>query len=372
MVKIKDLLKSTMAMEAVEESIGAFGTIKINVDVDCQAKKLSLDDLKQIYKTFILKTISSKEPYQWSGNLPSSYQSILSILLSVTDGTIISKRDSISQAFIEAFNIQKFDDKILFEHIENIAENHQEFLSLKIYSQQCLNVLEGICLHENINKINQIMKNLKILLENNVIEESTVVESVKKSTKKHFHVEKAKKELEMDTKCQSNENLDIQICRAVINWAIVDLHKSVQNVQNLFEENLCGKIVFDYENIRKEVYVELCHDLIQESLPANIRVPIRMEYCEDDPRIKDLLTTLDIFRSTKILWKNANPFTPIQQCQWLFDLFKDYPEIWFQHLTINKAATTLENTLKKLKEDVKDVKAAKEQSCNEESSKILG
>ena len=151
MVKIKDLLKSTMAMETVEESIGAFGTIKINVDVDCQAKKLSLDDMKQIYKTFILKTISSKEPYQWDGILPPSFQSILSILLSVTDGTMISKRDSISQAFIEAFNIQKFDDKILFEHISNIAENHQEFLSLKIYSQQCLNVLEGICLHENIN-----------------------------------------------------------------------------------------------------------------------------------------------------------------------------------------------------------------------------
>ena len=130
MVKIKDLLKSTMAMEAVEESMGAFGKIEMNVDVDCQAKKLSLDDMKQIYKTFILKTISSKEPYQWDGSLPSSFQSILSILLSVTDGTIISKKDSVSQAFIEAFNIQKFDDKILFEHIENIAENHQE--SMKI------------------------------------------------------------------------------------------------------------------------------------------------------------------------------------------------------------------------------------------------
>ena len=102
MVRIKDLLTSSMLMEAVEENIGAYGTIKINVDVDCQAKKLSLDDLKQIYKTFILKTISSKEPYQWDGSLPSSYQSILSILLSVTDGTIISKRDSISQAYIEA------------------------------------------------------------------------------------------------------------------------------------------------------------------------------------------------------------------------------------------------------------------------------
>ena len=333
--------------EYSESSREMFWDLQIGVDTDSPDFPLTKEELTQIYSLALSNIVTRLDnPQAWNGKLPNTLNTIMKMLTSCSDVTRHEMQCSIGQAFIETFLKVNFHDILLTEHIDILAEAHDEEDApecLKNFSRSCLSFLEIHLLDLENERLYAVLQNIKILLSHNYLSISTLEEAMIQRHQSIFKGKVKSKEKDIRQKYPDKSLNKIELCEEVLNLIIIELHHfPAEEHQVLFDG------VVDYQLLRSKTYLGLCEELVRSSLPEKIKIPYKA-YSEEDPRVKDLTYTLGCFRAIKRLSETIYPGEKLPD--WVFDMFEKYPQLWIQHLTISKTETYLENMLRYVREN---------------------
>ena len=340
------LSELTTVREYCELSRDLFWDLEIRVETDSFDFPLNKEEFTLIYSKALSHFVESMDnPQGWNGKLPDTLTTIMKLLVSCSDISRGEMQCCVGQAFIETFLKVDYHDRLLFEHLDNLAEAHTEEdapACLREFTRRCLSYLEIHLLDLENERLYAVIQNLKMLLRHNHLPSSALEEALKSRHKLVFEAKVSSKEKELKKNNPDKPLNNLQLCDEVLNLIIIELHHfPLLDHQSLFDG------VLDFQLLRSKTYLSLCAELLRSSLPENIKIPYKA-YSEQDPRVIDLTLSLGCFRAVKRLSETIYPREKLP-C-WVFEVFKMYPKLWIHHLIIGKTESYLENILKYVRE----------------------
>ena len=359
------LLHGASVREVLDTATGVTWDVAISLDTESAPDTgflLTAEEIQLLYTRAILITAAQcRQPDSWPGTFPRTLDTLLTVVTAATSASRQQLRVSVGQAYIQAWDKLRFHNSLLTGHLAALAAGPatessaqvkyfctpQIFIRMVKYFQ-CLLDLGQTCLgllerrlqegEAGSTRLVSLVTNLGILVSQGHLATQQLEAAVRRSLEQSFRSLVRGKEEEIREKLglEAGRVRPMELCRDVINAVTVELHKSVQDYENLFRG------LVEFGDLKTEIYVNSTIELLRKSLPPKIKLPY-LTFSEEDPRVVGLMLAWESFIGMKRLWRAAHPFSDYPG--WLFEVFSAYPEVWIQHLAVNKAEFHLDNML---------------------------
>ena len=359
------LLHGSRVREGLDTATGVTWDVAISLDTETGPDTgflLTAEEIQLLYTRAILSTAAQcPQPDSWPGTFPRTLDTLLTVVTAATSASRQQLQASVAQAYIQAWDKLRFHDSLLTGHLAALAAGPatessaqvkyfcapQIFIRMVKYFQ-CLLDLGQTCLgllerrlqegEAGSTRLVSLVTNLGILVSQGQLATQQLEAAVRRSIEQSFRSLVRGKEEEIREKLglEAGRVRPMELCRDAINAVTVELHKSVQDYENLFRG------LVEFGDLKTEIYVNSTIELLRKSLPPKIKLPY-LTFSEEDPRVVGLMLAWESFIGMKRLWRAAHPFS--EYPGWLFEVFSAYPEVWIQHLAVNKAEFHLDNML---------------------------
>ena len=359
------LLHGSSVREVLDTATGVCWDVAITLDTETVPDTgflVTAEEIQQLYTRAILSTAAQcPQPDTWPGTLPRTLDTLLTMVTAATSASRQQLQASVGRAYIQAWARVRFHDSLLTGHLAALVAGPatessaqvkyfcapqiffrmaKYFQCLRDFGQTCLGLLERRLQEAEAGstRLGALVTNLGVLVSQDQLGAQQLEDAVRRSLEHSFRSLVRGKEAEIREKLglETGRVRPMELCRDVINAVTVELHTSVQDYENLFR----GSVQFG--DLKTEIYVNSTIELLRKSLPPKIKLPY-LTFSEEDPRVVGLMLAWESFIGMKRLWRAAHPFS--EYPAWLFEVFSAYPEVWIQHLAVNKAEFHLDNML---------------------------
>lgn len=293
----------------------------------------SRDELGNIHKYFILKTIEEVSAEEFVGKMTKTDESIMRILTGFIAATWSEVQQMISHSFISSYNNLPFNKELISNHVKTFAKSERKTEAVDCFIKSLTNKIED---PTDFDDLVFAVKNLTVLKDTNMLVEHVVV-SVEKWIEKSFSTSK-----------KTMAEPKLASCR---DFLISQVYKELVKVEKKNYQALFAGLL-DYGLVSGDKYLSLSKDLLRSYLPVNPGLPLK--YSEKKTEVNDLRIALDTFQTLKKMWKVVHPEE--DTAQWIFDLYHQFPVKWISLATM-KAGVFFKNLEKRLQKDIDKFRA---------------